>query len=152
MSQNKTPFTKDEYQKMQVKLKKLESERPEIIIRLQAAREMGDLSENGAYQYAKLELRSADSRIRYLTNLLQNGEVKESSKTGIIDFGSQVTLDNGKEKQTYLMVSKLESDPRNHKLSLDSPLGKAIIGKQVGDRIKVQAPAGTLNYTIVKID
>lgn len=148
----KIPFTLEEYQRMQAEVKKITDGRDEIVNRLQAAREMGDLSENGAYKYAKFELRSTDSRIRHLTKLLENGEVKSSTHSGMVDFGSRVTLDNGKQQQSFTLVSHLESNPQKQKLSLDSPLGKTLIGKKVGDQVEITAPAGTLTYKILKIE
>lgn len=147
----KTPFTKDGYEKIKKDFQKLSQKRKEVLIRLQAAREMGDLSENGAYQGAKFELGSIDRQLRQLNYQLKYGEITESKNSGVIDFGSIVTLNDGTEKQTYTIVGTFESDPSLHTLSGNSPVGKAIMGKRVGDKAIVNTPNGQASYTIVRI-
>lgn len=131
---------------------KLSKEREEILVRLQTAREMGDLSENGAYKYAKQELRDTDRRLRHLNKLLRFGVVTESSHSGRVDFGSKVTLNNGNMDMYFEMVSGYESDPGMKKLSVYSPIGKAILGRKSGDSVDVTVPAGVVTYRIVKVE
>ncbi len=138
----------DQSKKDQLKLKK---ERAEILIRLQAAREMGDLSENGAYTAAKFELRSTDRQLRHLDRLIRWGVVIKSKQDGTVDFDSRVTIQNSEKQFTYHLVSGFESDPMSGKLSVYSPIGKAIVGKQVGDQVDVKTPNGEVTYKIIEI-
>lgn len=150
----KIPFTKAAYEAMQAELERLTQERKAVIERLQTAREMGDLSENGAYKYAKIELGSIGRQLRELSHLLKNGEITaKTTNPSQVGFGSSVTLqrqDTG-IKTTFLIVSTHESDPLEHKLSTESPIGQAIEGKKLGDTVLVQTPAGPVQYTIVAL-
>ncbi|OGY18748.1 MAG: hypothetical protein A2900_02135 [Candidatus Chisholmbacteria bacterium RIFCSPLOWO2_01_FULL_50_28] len=148
----KIRFTKEGYAKMEEEFQALTDERVEILVRLQTAREMGDLSENGAYTAARLELGSTDRRLRQLRYLMRFAEVVESKSAGTIDFGSLVTLDNGKKQMIFTLVGKYESDPAKQKLSIEGPLGMALKGKRAGDTVKVHAPAGTTTYRVVKVE
>lgn len=147
----KIPFTKEGFEKIQKDYDLLLKKRKEILIRLQAAREMGDLSENGAYTSAKFELRSADRELRRLKYLLRFGEVKDKNTGDLIDFGSTVTLDDGTEKMTFMLVSGYESNPTSEKLSLNSPLGQAIMGKRAHDEVRINTMDGEIKYTILSV-
>ena len=129
----------------------LTEERKQILVRLQTAREMGDLSENGAYKYAKFELGNTDRELKHLTHLLRYGQVTKSKKTGKVDFGSQITLEKDGHQTKFTMVSAHESDPQKQKLSTASPIGRAVMGKKVNDQVTVAAPAGATTYKIIDI-
>jgi len=144
-------FTKEGYHENQKEFDKLTKDRKNILVRLQTAREMGDLSENGAYKYAKFELRNTDRKLRQLTRFLRYGVIVKSKDKHTVSFDNTVTLDNGTTKQKFKIVSGYESDPNKNKLSLYSPIGKAIKGKKVGDKVDVQIPTGTIAYTIIDI-
>jgi len=146
------PFTKEAYQKMETDLDFHTQNREKIVVRLQTAREMGDLSENGAYKYAKFELGNTDREIRRLTHLLRYGQVIKSQTTGIIGFGNVVTVKNKDKQITFTLVSKFEADPAEQKLSSESPLGQAVQGKKQGDQISVPTPSGETKYTISKVE
>jgi transcription elongation factor GreA len=145
----KIKFTKEYYQKMAADFKNLTKKREGAVINLRTAREMGDLSENGAYKAARFELSSIDRELRRLTYLLRFGEVVETVNKDYIDFGSRVTLDDGKQQLTFTLVSGYESDPGKQKLSIYSPIGRVVMGKRKGDKVIVNAPAGQKTYTIV---
>lgn len=132
---------KKDYSELQLK-------REEVLIRLQAAREQGDLSENGAYTSARFELGTIDRELRRLGHLLKYGVVTDHSGSEKIGFGSTVTIASDKSEITFMLVSQYESDPVAKRLSEQSPFGKAVIGKSVGDRVVVQAPAGESTWTI----
>lgn len=144
-------FTKEGYSKMEKDFAALNQKRKEVLVRLQAAREMGDLSENGAYQGARFELSSIDRELGRLKYLLRWGVVKQSKNNGIVDFGSTVTLQKGDQRLTFTLVSSYESDPQKNKLSIDSPLGQALSGKRKGDRITVKTPSGETIYTVISL-
>ena len=145
-------FTKQGYQKVEKDFKDLTQKRKEAVIRLRTAREMGDLSENGAYKAARFELSSIDRELRRLSYLLRLGEVVETQNTGVVDFGRRVMIDDGTKHITFILVNVYESDPRQEKLSINSPIGRAILGKRVGDTVTVTAPAGKTTYTVVDIN
>lgn len=147
----KIPFTKQAYQELQAKFKKLTQERVEVMERLKVAREMGDLSENGAYKYAKFELGDIGRQLRKLRNLLENGEIVAQQTGTSIGFGSTVTLKYKNKEITYVMVSEHESDPLGNKLSLESPIGLALAGKKKGDKITVEVPSGTVDYEVLMV-
>lgn len=145
----KIPFTKAAYQQLQADFERLTIERQQTMVRLQAAREMGDLSENGAYKYAKIELGRINHELRRLKRLIENGEIVEKTAPSTqVEFGSEVTLQHGTQTRHFQIVSHHESDPRQGKLSTTSPLGQALVGKKVGDSVTVQAPAGSTDYII----
>ncbi|MBI3443717.1 transcription elongation factor GreA [Candidatus Woesebacteria bacterium] len=144
-------FTKEGYQKIKKKFQNLTEMRKEAVNRLQTAREMGDLSENGAYKAARFELSSIDRELRRLTFQLRFGQVCEPTNNGRVDFGCRVTLDDGKKRLTFSLVGGFESDPLQQKISINSPIGRAIMGKRMGDKVKVTAPVGQTTYTVVEI-
>ncbi len=146
------PFTPQAYAQLQADRARLQKEREETIVRLQTAREMGDLSENGAYKYAKFELGSIGRQLRQINHLLKEGAVIKPTTHNRVEFGSSVTLDGARGEQTFLMVSEHESNPKEFKLAMTSPIGTAILGKVVGDVVTVETPRGEASYTILKIE
>jgi transcription elongation factor GreA len=147
------PFTHEAYEKLQQDFDRLTEERKEIMIRLKTAREMGDLSENGAYIYAKFELGSVGRQLRELRHLLDNGDViQKKAGSSTVQFGCSVTVRKEHEEITYQMVSMHESNLLAKKLSIESPLGKALLDKKVGDTVSVETPRGNTTYTILKIE
>lgn len=148
----KIPFTQAAYTQMQVDLETALQEQQAVLERLQVAREMGDLSENGAYKYAKFELGNVRRKIRRLQRLLQHGEVvQKQGNLEEVGFASAVTLLVDGKQVSYTIVSKHESDPQKGFLSQESPLGRALLGRKVGDRIQLQVPAGLVTYEILQI-
>jgi transcription elongation factor GreA len=154
MNNKKIYLTKKGFEDLQKEYDELVSKRrPEIVERLSAAREMGDLSENAEYTAAREELSFIDGRIEELEELLKQAELisDNNHKTHSVDLGSQVIVKIGDKKETFTVVGEWEADPVEKKISHESPLGKALIGKAVGDEIEVEAPAGKMSYTIVSI-
>jgi transcription elongation factor GreA len=146
------PFSPGAYAQMQQDVARLTLLREEVMGRLKVAREMGDLSENGAYQYAKFELGNIGRQLRQLNFLLKDGEARERPLSPTkVEYGCLVTLKSDRGEITYDMVSEFESSPTEHRLSLRSPLGLAIVGQSVGAVIEFSAPVGKITYTIVKI-
>ncbi|MCL5438516.1 MAG: transcription elongation factor GreA [Patescibacteria group bacterium] len=130
--------------------------RPEVLERVTQARNMGDLSENAEYVAARDELSFIDGRIEELSELLKQVNLihETSSKGGkkTIKLGSKVTLHVDGKKEVFMLVGEWEADPKEKKISHESPLGKALIGKEVGEKVQVDAPAGKINYTIIDVD
>lgn len=129
--------------------------RPEVLERVSAARAMGDLSENSEYTAAKEALELIDGRIEELTEIIKNAAVIEDKVTSsgkqTVALGSKVTVSINGKKELFTVVGEWEADPHDKKISHESPLGKALIGQTVGDKVEVKAPAGKVHYTIVSI-
>ena len=130
----------------------VKTKRPEVVTRLAAAREMGDLSENAEYTAAREELAFIDGRIEELEMILKSVVVIEDHHgDNMISLGSEVTVKVNGKKELFKLVGEWEADPQEKKISHESPLGKALIGKTVGDEVEVEAPAGKMIYMIVSI-
>ncbi|MEK7458245.1 MAG: transcription elongation factor GreA [Patescibacteria group bacterium] len=134
---------------MQLKEKKL----PIAIQRVAIARSFGDLSENAEYHSAREDLSFIEGRIVELETLKANAKIIQSSKKskGQVDLGSTVTLRVGKDKHVYHIVGEWEANPEEKKISHQSPLGKALLGKVKGDEIEIEAPAGKLKYVVLSV-
>lgn len=135
-----------------VRREELLAKREIVLVSLQRAREMGDLSENGAYTSAKFELGNVDRELRKLEFNLKYGEVIEANQSGVVGFGSRVTVELAGKQYSYLLVSSEESDPKEMKLSIDSPVGKALLGHKAGDKVSVVMPGRMIEYVINKSD
>ncbi len=144
----------DELKKEHEELVKVK--RPEIVERVSDARDMGDLSENAEYSAAREELSFIDGRIEEIEELIKKAVVvkEESSANGknkSIAIGSKVNLKIDGKTETYTVVGEWEADPIAKKISHESPLGKALLGKGTGQIVEVEAPAGKVTYTIVSV-
>jgi len=121
--------------------------------RLANARGQGDLSENSDYQSAKEELEFMDGRIDELEEVIKNAEVVTSGHNGhSVALGTKVTLKTNGKQTVFDIVGEWEADPVNKKISHDSPLGVALLGKKVGEKAEVEAPAGKVIYEILSIE
>ncbi len=127
--------------------------RPLVAERLKSAREGGDITDNAAFEQAKEELARLMGKMAEIEQTLREATIISSNgKSKLIDFGSLVTVnrDDGKSL-TYRIVSSLEASPTQGKISDESPMGKALIGRKRGEKVSVQAPAGLHTYTITEI-
>lgn len=125
--------------------------RPEVLNRVSQARNMGDLSENAEYTVAREELSFIDGRIDELEELLKQVVLISNGKSSTVKLGSTVTVKIDGSKEIFTVVGEWEADPKEKKISHESPLGKALIGKKVGEKVEVEAPAGKISYTIESI-
>ncbi len=126
--------------------------RPEVVTRVSDARNQGDLSENAEYVAAREELSFIDGRIDELEELLkQVSLIQEDKASSAVELGSEVTLKISGKEEVYRVVGEWEADPAEKKISHESPLGKALLGKKKGESIEVEAPAGKIHYTIVSV-
>ena len=126
--------------------------RQAAVERLANAREQGDLSENSEYTDAKQALSFIDGRILELEEILHGVQVISGHSKNQIDLGCKVTLHINGKKEEFMIVGEWEADPMSKKISHESPLGKALIGKKVGDKVEVEAPAGKILYKILHIE
>lgn len=136
---------------LQKELDELIAQRSVIADKIKTAREFGDLSENAEYQTARLEQERLEARISELEHILQNVEViKKPKGDSKVQLGSTVTLKNGKT-QTFQVVGTVEADPLNGKISDESPIGQALLGKKLGDAVEIKTAAETTSYKITEI-
>ena len=120
--------------------------------RIDEARQMGDLSENAEYHQAREELAWTQSRVKQIVFILDNAQViKSDNTTGIINLGSHITVKGSTGEKEYTIVGGQEADPVSGKISNESPLGSAFMGKKKGDRVEVELPAGTQEYKITSV-
>ncbi|WP_375207890.1 transcription elongation factor GreA [Hyphococcus sp.] len=152
----KFPMTLGGYQKLEADLKKLKNEeRPAVIQAIAEARAHGDLSENAEYHAAKERQGWIESQILDLEDKYTRAEVIDvASLNGeTVKFGATVTLidEDTEEEKVWQIVGDLEADVKQRKISISSPIARALIGKSVGDSVEVQAPGGTRAYEIEKV-
>ena len=153
---NKIPMTAEGYTKLQEELKKLTSEdRPNIIAAIAEARSHGDLSENAEYQYAKEQQSLIEGKIADLENAIGRAEVIDvkSIASEDIKFGATIEIedDESGENYSYQIVGDYESDIKNKKLSVSSPLARGLINKTIDDVVEINSPKGQKSYTIKSI-
>ncbi len=127
--------------------------RPEVIAALKDARAQGDLSENAEYDAARTEQAIVESRIKELEVMLENAKVIEKAKTDLVTLGSKVTLKyiDEDEDEEYSIVGSKEADPFENKISNESPIAKAILGKKAGEIVSVDSPNGKYDVKIMSI-
>jgi|ADurb_Met_02_Slu_FD_contig_31_815006_length_620_multi_3_in_0_out_0_1 transcription elongation factor GreA len=153
----KFPITKEGYESLKKEHEYLlNTKRPRIIQAIEEAREHGDLSENAEYEAAKEEFQFLQKKVAELEDMIRNSEVVDVRHSGFehVEFGCNVVLRNidMDEDVIYQLVGPYESDIQNGKISMSSPLGRALLGKCVGDEVAFSAPGGQRNYQIVKIN
>ena len=140
---------------LQAELEQLETvARREIAERIKTAREWGDLKENSEYHDAKNDQAHLETKILRLREQLLAAEVREvETQTDVIGFGSCVEVEDGKsgKLQTYTIVSAHEADPTAGTLSIDSPVGRALVGRKVGDTATIETPRGARSLKVLKI-
>ena len=141
-------------------LKKLKDElvvltdvrRIEVAQRIKSARDMGDISENSEYDAARQEQAFVEGRIAELEDILKNAKVSVATSTEEVQVGSKVTVFIEGSEDTFHIVGAPEADPMKKKISHESPIGAALVGKRVGDEAVVEVPIGKLTYRILKVE
>jgi len=155
MSSDKVPMLAEGHRLMTDEVKRLKLERPEIIESIEVARAHGDLSENAEYHAAKERQGQVEAMISDLDDRLSRALVIDPTTLSgdKVVFGATVTLvDEEKKKVRYQLVGQTEADARVGRISYNSPLGRALIGRQVGDEVEVTTPAGERYYEINKLE
>ncbi|MBS3800262.1 MAG: transcription elongation factor GreA [Thioalkalivibrio sp.] len=154
---NKTPLTVAGAEKMKEELKRLKGEdRPRVVKAISEAREHGDLKENAEYHAAREQQSFIEGRIRELEAKLSNAQIIDVTalpQTGKVVFGTTVVLeatDDGRQV-VYRIVGEDEADIKNNMISVSSPIARALIGKEEGDLVTVQAPGGETEYEILEV-
>lgn len=152
---NESYLTPEGAEKVKAELKEMiEVKRPEIATRLREAIRMGDLSENADYIMAKEDQAFLEGRILELQELLRTATIiTADADTSTVTMGNRVTVqESAQDPEVFLLVGAKEADPRQGKISNESPIGRALLGKRVGDTVKVETPAGAFKLKIVKIE
>jgi transcription elongation factor GreA len=152
----KVPMTQGGYNRLQEELRwRQQEERPRIIEAISEARAHGDLSENAEYHAAKEAQSHNEGRISELEDLVARAEVIDPSKLSgtTIKFGATVRLvdEDTEDEKTYQIVGDQEADVKSGRISISSPIARALIGKEVGDSVEVVAPGGSRAYEILEI-
>jgi len=157
MSNNRVPMTKQGEQALRDELYRLKSEdRPKVIEAISEAREHGDLKENAEYHAAREQQSFVEGRIQELEGKLGAAQVIDVTtieKTGKVIFGTTVRLINmdTEEEVTYQIVGDEEADIKEGRISISSPIARALIGKEEGEEVSVQVPSGTVEYEIDEV-
>jgi transcription elongation factor GreA len=156
MADKPTYLTREGRAKLESELEELTTvERKGVADRIAAAKELGDISESGEYEDAKKAQSILEGRIRELKSLLSRAETidEEQVSNGEVRVGSQVTVrfDEDGEEETWMIVGSAEANPRQGRISNESPIGSAILGKRSRQKVTVQTPSGVMKLTIVKV-
>ena len=154
---SKYPITKQAFVKLEQEIRKLKTEdRPRIIEAIATARDLGDLSENAEYHAAREQQSFAEGRILELEDKVARAEVIDIAKLSgaTVKFGATVTLidDDTEEEVHYIIVGEYEADIGKRRISISSPLARALIGKTIGDLVDVATPGGVRSYEILSVE
>ncbi|MDP2685468.1 MAG: transcription elongation factor GreA [bacterium] len=148
-------LSQEKFDSLSAELANIKEEKiPSIAKKIDSAKQMGDLSENAEYHAAREEMAWAQSRVKELNYILDNYEiVSDTQKSNeIISIGSKIEVKINDQKREYIIVGAQEADPIARKISNESPLGQAFIGKSKGDTVDVRVPAGIQTYKIININ
>lgn len=157
MAAKQVVLTSEGLEKLEKELEYLKTEkRIEVAAKIKVALGFGDLSENSEYDEAKNEQAQMEARIVQLENMLKNAKVidEEDAQTDVVSLGSKVKVYDVEfdEELEYSIVGSTEADPENNKISDESPVGSALLGKSAGDVVDVEVPAGTIQLKIIEIN
>lgn len=157
MSTDRIPVTREGHAKLLEELEHLVTvRRPEIIRAVATAREEGDLRENAGYDAARNDQGFIEGRIRDIESILKRIDIIDedavSSDGSLVTIGSTVTITIDGDQETYTIVGAVEANPNQGRISNESPFGKALLGKRVGDSVDIKTPVTTLNAKIVSVE
>lgn len=138
-------------QDLEAELQQLKGRRGEVADKIAAARDFGDLSENAEYDAAREEQGLLETRIAEIEEILQNAQIIDAGGSAVVVLGSTVELTADTKTVTYTVVGPVEADPLEGKISNESPIGQALMGKSVGDTVSITTPKGELTYTIAAL-
>src|SRR4030042_1330947 len=145
-------LTSRKLKEIREELTELRKKRNEISERIHEAQDMGDLSENAEYTEAKETQAFNEGRIQELEEVVKNAIIIfKKSACDFVEVGCEITVQNKVGKRTFIIVGSQEADPTQGKISNESPLGRAFLGKKKDDEVMVQTPSGTIHYKIIEI-
>ncbi len=153
MNTKTTYISKDGLDKLRQELDEmLAVRRPEVAQRIHDAKEHGDLSENAEYEDAKNEQAFVEGRIQALESMIKNATlIDEHTSTDHVQIGSTVKVTGEDGEETFMIVGSAEAKPSDGRISNESPVGRALLGRKKGDKVVVQVPAGDFSYKILEI-
>lgn len=150
--QKQYKLTAEGIEELEKELKSLIASRGDIAERIKSAREFGDLSENAEYSAARQEQERSEARIAEIDYILKNAEtITQPKKKDVVELGNTVVLKNKDGERTFTIVGSVEADPLEGKISDESPIGQALVGKKLGEAVEIKTPAATTSYTINSI-
>lgn len=153
MSFEPISVTQEGLDKLKTELHQLKTvRRKELAGRLEAAKELGDLSENADYQQAKEDSAWTEGRINELEDLVSRAIIAHTPKAGVVSIGSTVTVTSGSQTRVFMIAGATEADPAHGKISAESPIGSALLGAHAEDDILVNTPSGAVRYHVVKVE
>lgn len=144
-------LTKEGVEELKKELQECQAKRNEIAERIATAREFGDLRENAEYQSAKQEQEKNEDRIGEIEHILLNVEIIKKGSTSKVSLGSKVTIKNGNKEKKLQVVGTVEADPLEGKISDESPIGEALLGKKLGDAVEIKQGNETVTYKVAEI-
>ena len=144
-------ITESGQRELERELEELKSRRGEIADKIAAARDFGDLSENAEYDAAREAQGLLETRITEIETILQNASIIQTGNSSTVMLGSTVELEANGKAVVYTVVGPVEADPLEGKVSNESPIGQALMGKAVGDTVTISTPKGELAYTVVAL-
>ena len=144
-------ITAEGKKELELELTELKSRRGDVADKISEARDFGDLSENAEYDAAREEQGLLETRIAEIEEILNNADIIKASSKGAIGLGSRVELKTGAKKVEYTVVGPVEANPLEGRISNESPIGMALYGKKVDDKVTISTPKGDISYTIVSI-
>jgi transcription elongation factor GreA len=144
-------ITAEGKKELEAELVELKSRRGEVADKISEARDFGDLSENAEYDAAREEQGLLETRIAEIEDIINNADIIKASSRTTIGLGSRVELKTGAKTVTYTVVGPVEADPLEGKVSNESPIGMALFGKKVDDKVTITTPKGEISYTVVAI-
>jgi transcription elongation factor GreA len=145
-------MTTDGIAELEAELKSLVDKRSDIAERIKTAREFGDLAENAEYSAARQDQEKSESRIAEIEYILKNvEEINTPKKKDVVELGNAVELESRNGKKKFTVVGSVEANPLEGKVSNESPIGKSLMGKKVGDEIEIVTPAKTTTYKIITV-
>jgi transcription elongation factor GreA len=144
-------ITESGKKELEKELLELKSRRGAIADKIAEARDYGDLSENAEYDSAREEQGLVESRIAEIEDVLLNASIITASKSTSVKLGSKVELKTGRKNVIYHVVGPVEADPLEGKISNESPIGLALMGKKIGDIATITTPKGDIKYEVVKV-
>lgn len=150
----KTYLTEDGFKKLKEEIEYLKTiKRQEAARRIQEAKELGDLSENAEYSAAKDAKAETEARVSEIEQILKEAMIiEEPKKIGVVQVGSTIVIGNGAGNRKYTIVGRNEANPAEGKISNESPLGAAFLGKKTNDKVSVNTPKGNIAYKIKSIN
>lgn len=144
-------ITEEGKKELELELDELKSRRGAIADKIAEARDFGDLSENAEYDSAREEQGLVESRVAEIEDILLNAEIIKSRKGSKVTLGSKVDVTSAGKTMTYAVVGPVEADPTQGKISNESPIGVALLGKKVGETATITTPKGEISYEIISI-